>query len=164
MKRLYTYIHKLGRAQFLIFVMVFSVHPTVLAKEIDLFNLSLEELRYVVVESASKYPELATGTPANIIILNRDEIANYGYRTLEELIKNIPGFYLQNDSEDLIIGVRGITGGGVQFLVNGISQHPVRISQLTVPELSRFNIPIESVDRIEVIRGPIVCFLTTLTV
>jgi outer membrane receptor protein involved in Fe transport len=42
----------------------------------------------------------------------------------------------------------------VQFLVNGVAQHPSQQKTLTVPEIARLNVPVEAIDRIEIIRGP----------
>ena len=87
-------------------------------------------------------------------ILNREEIARYGWITFEELLRNVPGFYLLDNTEDRFIGTRGAVGGGVQFLVNGIAQHPSLQKTLTGTEIARLDIPVESIDRIEIIRGP----------
>jgi outer membrane receptor protein involved in Fe transport len=50
--------------------------------------------------------------------------------------------------------MRGTVGGGVQFLVNGIAQHPSLQKTLTGTEIARLDIPVESIDRLEIIRGP----------
>ncbi|MCK5666956.1 MAG: TonB-dependent receptor plug domain-containing protein, partial [Thiotrichaceae bacterium] len=106
------------------------------------------------ITSATKHPEEARTIPASISIIPRSEINQYGYTTLVELFKNIPGFYINNNTEDQKIGTRGTIGGGIQFLVNGVPQHPSTVKGLTIPEISRFNIPVESIDSIEVVRGP----------
>jgi outer membrane receptor protein involved in Fe transport len=62
--------------------------------------------------------------------------------------------YLLDNTESLFIGTRGISGGGIEFLVNGIPQHPSLQKVITATDINKFNIPVESIDRIEVIRGP----------
>ncbi len=66
----------------------------------------------------------------------------------------MPGFYLLDNTEDRFIGTRGSVGGGVQVLVNGVPQHPSLQKTLTATEIARLDIPVESIDRVEVIRGP----------
>ncbi len=137
-------------------ILIFLAIPSlsIAENESDFTHLSLEQLMNESISSATKKPEEAKTIPASITIIPRSEIKNYGYTTLVELFKNIPGFYLNNNTEDQRIGVRGVIGGGIQFLVNGVPQHPSIVKGLTMPEISRLNIPIESIDSIEVVRGP----------
>lgn len=135
-------------------VWIAAASPMAVCAETDLFNMSLDELMEIRIESATKTPHVVKDIAASVTILTRDDIALMGYTTLEELLMNVPGFYHVDNYEDFLIGVRGIIGGSLAFLVNGVQQHPNRIKGLTVPARSRTNIPIESIDRIEIIRGP----------
>lgn len=120
----------------------------------DLFDLPLSELLGVEISSATKRPNQIRNIPASITIVSREEIETFGYVTLTDLLKNIPGLYLFDSTADIKVGSRGIEGGGIQFLVNGIPQHPSRQKVLTLPEISQLNIPVESIDQLEFIRGP----------
>ena len=120
----------------------------------DIFKLSLQELLQVKVSSASKFDEAVSDIPASITIITRTEIENYGYTTFADIVRNIPGFYLLDNTESLFVGIRGVTGGGVQFLLNGIPNHPSLQKGLRSTDISQFNVPVASIDRIEVIRGP----------
>ncbi len=122
--------------------------------EKPLYQLSLEELMNVEVFSASKSFEPMQNIPANITIITRSEIEKFGYVTFEEILKNIPGMYLLDNTESLFIGIRGNASGGVQVLINGIPWHPSLAKGLHSTEINQFNIPVESIDRIEIIRGP----------
>jgi outer membrane receptor for ferrienterochelin and colicin len=42
----------------------------------------------------------------------------------------------------------------VQFLVNGIPQHPSLQKTISGTEIARLDIPVEAIDRVEIIRGP----------
>lgn len=106
------------------------------------------------IRSAGKRDEQIRDIPASVTIVTREEIARYGYVTFEDLLRNVPGFYLLDNIEDRFIGTRGVVGGGVQILVNGIPQHPSLQKTLTATEIARLDIPVESIDRVEVIRGP----------
>jgi outer membrane receptor protein involved in Fe transport len=120
----------------------------------DLLDLPFEDLLQVEIRSASKREEQIRDIPASVTILTREDIARYGWITFEELLRNVPGFYLLDNTEDRFIGTRGAVGGGVQFLVNGIAQHPSLQKTLTATEIARLDIPIESIDRVEIVRGP----------
>ena len=120
----------------------------------DLLQLPFEDLLQVQIRSAGKREEQVRDIPASVTIVTRDDISRYGWITFEELLRNVPGFYLLDNPEDRFIGTRGAVGGGVQFLVNGIPQHPSLQKTLTGTEIARLDIPVESIDRVEVIRGP----------
>ena len=120
----------------------------------ELLDLPFEDLLQLEIRSAGKREEQIREIPASITIVTRDEIERYGWQTLEALLRNVPGFFILDNTEERFIGTRGAVGGGVQFLVNGITQHPSQQKTLTVPEIARLNVPIESIDRVEVIRGP----------
>jgi outer membrane receptor for ferrienterochelin and colicin len=116
--------------------------------------LPFEDLLQVEIRSAGKREEQIREIPASVTILTREDIARYGWITFEELLRNVPGFYLLDNTEDRFIGIRGAVGGGVQLLVNGIAQHPSLQKTLTGTEIARLDIPVESIDRVEIIRGP----------
>lgn len=120
----------------------------------DLLDLPFEDLLQVEIRSAGKREEEIRNIPASVTILTREDIARYGWITFEELLRNVPGFFLLDNTEDRFIGTRGAVGGGVQFLVNGIPQHPSPQKTLTATEIARLDVPIESIDRVEIIRGP----------
>ncbi len=108
----------------------------------------------VRIRSAGKREEQIRDIPASVTIVTREDITRYGWVTFEDLLRNVPGFFLLDNTEDRFIGTRGAVGGGVQILVNGIPQHPSLQKTLTGTEIARLDIPVESIDRIEIIRGP----------
>jgi outer membrane receptor protein involved in Fe transport len=120
----------------------------------DLLQMPFEDVLAVRIRSAGKREEQIRDIPASVTIVTREDIARYGWITFEELLRNVPGFYLLDNTEDRFIGTRGAVGGGVQMLVNGIPQHPSLQKTLTATEIARLDIPVESIDRVEVIRGP----------
>jgi outer membrane receptor for ferrienterochelin and colicin len=120
----------------------------------DLLELPFQDLLQVEVRSASKRWEQVRDIPASVTILTREDIDRYGWVTFEDLLRNVPGFFVLDNIAQRFIGNRGTVGGGVQFLVNGVPQHPSRQKPLTLPEIAQLNIPVESIDRVEVIRGP----------
>lgn len=119
-----------------------------------LMSLSLEELLSVEVELSGKRVQATRDVLGAVMVISREEVAALGYSTLEELFANLPHFYVIDDYEDVHVGVRGVAGAGIQFLINGVPVPPIRAPGTSLPERSRLNIPIEAIDRIEVLRGP----------
>jgi outer membrane receptor protein involved in Fe transport len=120
----------------------------------ELLDTPFEDLLDVTIESATKHPQRIRDIPASVTIITREEIARYGYATFEELLRNVPGLFMLDNTGERFVGSRGNVGGGIQFLVNGVPQHQSEQKSLPMPEIAYLNIPVESVDRVEVIRGP----------
>ena len=124
----------------------------------DLFSLSLEELMNVEINSAGKTSSTVGEIPASVVIISRQDIKRYGYSSLEETLNNIPGMYMTEDWAwfgSANYGVRGIYSKGnfnnMALLVNGVSQ--MEDGKRSYP-LEKVNVPVQAIDRIEVIRGP----------
>jgi outer membrane receptor protein involved in Fe transport len=123
----------------------------------ELFKLSLEELMNIKIKTAGKTEEKIADIPASVVLITREDIEAYGYRTLTEILENIPGLYAINDYTDNFsnFGVRGFWSGvandNMIILVNDI--HQINDLNSNYP-LSKIAVPVEAIDRIEVIRGP----------
>lgn len=125
---------------------------------IDLFDLSLKELMELEVFTATKRSEPITDIPSSIVIITRKEIQENGWHTLEEILTHVPGMYMINDylwfgTENF--GIRGFFSTGsfntMIVMVNGVSQKEDWYNSFA---FSKINVPVEAIDRIEVIRGP----------
>jgi outer membrane receptor protein involved in Fe transport len=127
-------------------------------KKVDeLFKLSLEELMKIKIKTAGKTEEKIADIPASVVLITREDIEAYGYRTLTEILENIPGLYAIDDYSDNFsnFGVRGFWSGvandNMIILVNDV--HQINDFDSNYP-LSKIAVPVEAIDRIEVIRGP----------
>ncbi|MEZ4525370.1 MAG: TonB-dependent receptor [Desulfobacterales bacterium] len=113
----------------------------------ELFALSLEQLLDREISSAGKMAEKVGDIPASVHIVTREDIEKYGYRTIAEVIRNIPGFYTIYNYDEDIAGFRGILNeNNMIVLINGVVQHNSEISEIMMP--------VGAIDRIEVVRGP----------
>ena len=66
----------------------------------NLTDMSLEELMSVRIDSvygASGFKQKVTEAPASVTIVTSEDIQRYGYRTLADILRNVPGFYLSYD-------------------------------------------------------------------
>ena len=128
--------------------------------EDGLFDMSLEDLMTVEIDtvySASKHLQKVSEAPSSVTIITADEIRKYGYRTLAEVLRSVPGFYVNNDRNYDYLGVRGFRRPGdydtrTLLLVDGhrfnenIGDSPVFGMQLVVD--------VDLIERVEIVRGP----------
>jgi outer membrane receptor protein involved in Fe transport len=122
----------------------------------DVADISLEDLLNVEITTAGRRPERIGEIPASVVLITREEIERYGYQSLAEILENVPGLYVL-DPYILFgpsTGVRGYYNfwpSNVIFLVNNVRQVDTFHENY---QLQTFNLPVESIDRIEVVRGP----------
>lgn len=144
-----------------ILTFIFSLsNPPLLAQEkeedVDVMDMALEDLLNVEITTAGKKAERISDIPASVVLITRTEIEKYGYRTLQEILENVPGMYVidQKAHTDVTLGVRGFWGAqtkGVIIMVNGVSQYQDAYGHYP---LNKVAVPPEAIDRIEVVRGP----------
>ena len=111
------------------------------------------------LSSAGKTDRSIGDIPASVVLITKDEIQSLGYQSVEEILINVPGLYgiEQHDwtGAGMIIGARGFYSPGFNnemvILVNGVNMLEDHMSSYP---LARLEVPIESIERIEVIRGP----------
>lgn len=120
----------------------------------DLFSLSLEELMQVEIYTASQEKESAAQSPATISVITAQQLKQWGIINLHDAISLLPGIvknesYLGQTTQTF----RGITPGIFNnkslYLING---HPTYESLFGSTLLDY--IPIEIVERLEVVRSP----------
>lgn len=120
-------------------------------------NMSLQELLEVEVTTASKTIEKINDIPASVVVITREDIAVHGYLDLGEILENIPGLYALDYYAEggKNFGVRGFwsvnPNDNMIILVDGVNQVDDIGSYSPLPQIA---IPVEAIDRIEVVRGP----------
>jgi outer membrane receptor for ferrienterochelin and colicins len=129
----------------------------VAAEKRDLTDMSLQDLLNIEIFSASKFLQKASEAPASIDIITADEIARYGYRNINDVLRSVPGFYVTNDRNYSYIGARGFARPGdynsrLLLLVDGKRLNDNVYDSFLAGEESP--VDIDLISRIEVIRGP----------
>jgi outer membrane receptor protein involved in Fe transport len=123
----------------------------------DLADASLEELMNVEVYSASKHLQSVREAPGFVTIVTADDIRNYGYRTLADILQSVPGFYVTYDHEYDNIGVRGFmrtSDYNTPFLLL-IDGHRMNDAIFENSAVGReLPLDVDLIERVEVIRGP----------
>ena len=126
----------------------------------DFMTMSLEELGSVkvpTVTGASKHEQKTTDAPSSVSIVTQEDIKEYGYRTLGDLLRSVRGFYVTYDRSYNYTGLRGVNrpgdfGGRVLINIDGHRlNEPIFDSAFTHTD---FLLDMDLVERVEVIRGP----------
>lgn len=124
-------------------------------EEQSLKKLSLEQLGNIQVTSVSKEPEELWNTAAAVYVLTADEIRRSGVTSVADALRLVPGVNLgRDDANSYSVGIRGfenIFSKGLLVLIDGRSVYTTLFAGVYWDVTS---IPIEEIDRIEVIRGP----------
>jgi iron complex outermembrane receptor protein len=120
-------------------------------------DLDLVKLLNVQVSTATKTSESIDDAPAVITVVTRDDIHRWGYRNVADVLNHCVGFYSVDDHIQPNVAVRGVTGG----LAAESSVFKVMIDGRSVAYrtdsgnwLGAELIPLESIQQIEIIRGP----------
>ncbi|MBC7894310.1 MAG: TonB-dependent receptor [Cytophagaceae bacterium] len=128
------------------------------APKADLAAMDLEQLmKLEVVVAASKRTQQTRDVPSFVSVISAEQIRQYGYRTLGDVLKTLAGFYVGNDRSSTSVGVRGFSRSSdpnsrVLVMVNGLRANDNLSGRAFIGE--EFGVDIDLVERIEVIRGP----------
>jgi outer membrane receptor for ferrienterochelin and colicins len=134
-----------------------AAHAQILGGEGDLAELSLEELMHIPVYAASRYAQDMSDAPASVTIITGRDIKAYGYCTLAEVLSSVPGFYMSCDRSYEYAGMRGFSRPGdfntrILLLIDGVRTNEVIYDSSGLG--ADFNIDVDLIDRIEIVRGP----------
>jgi iron complex outermembrane receptor protein len=125
------------------------------AAQADLTDLTPEQLANLEVTSVSKKPEKRWTTAAAISVITRDEIRRSGVTTLVDALRMVPGVQVARiNSNQWAVGIRGFgsrLSRSMLVLIDGRSVYTPLFAG-TYWELQ--DVPLDDVERIEVIRGP----------
>jgi iron complex outermembrane receptor protein len=126
----------------------------------ELKALSLEQLLEVpipVVSGASKREQLASEAPASVSVVTREDIQQFGYRTLADILASVRGYYVTSDRSYSFLGVRGGNwagsyGGRTLLLVDGHRMNDPVYGTAAIGY--DFPVDVDLIDHVEVARGP----------
>jgi iron complex outermembrane receptor protein len=121
----------------------------------DLKQMTLEQLGEVEVTTFSKAPAPLHDTPAALYVITHDEIVRSGVTTIPDALRLAPGVEVGRfSSTSWAVSIRGLQNAfskSVLLLIDGRNVYTPLFAGVywDVQDL-----PIEDIDRIEVIRGP----------
>src|SRR5579863_563633 len=121
----------------------------------DLTQASLEELANMQVTSVSNKEQELSKTGAAVFVITQEDIRRSGMMNIPDLLRMAPGVEVARlDANTWAITIRGfndVLSNKVLVLIDGRSVYSQIFSGVFWDQL---NVPLEDIDRIEVIRGP----------
>lgn len=109
-----------------------------------------------VVVTASGFEQAVEDAPASITVIPRAELEKKTYKDVTDALKDVPGVVVTGGGSSSDISIRGMASAYTMLLVDGRRQN----SRETRPNSDGPGIeqgwlpPIEAIERIEVVRGP----------
>ena len=136
-----------------------AIHLCAQDDELDaMLEMGLGELVELEVFTASRKHQRISAAPANIIVITSETIERRGYRTLEEVLRDLPGFDFTTSqpageypTHFIFRGITDVGQTNVLVMVDGIVRND--ISNDWAMYLG-YNLPLSDVEKIEVVSGP----------
>jgi iron complex outermembrane receptor protein len=129
--------------------------PTPQAKTDELANKSLEDLMKVEVTSVSKKEQRLAQTASAVFVISQDDIRRSGATNIPDLLRMVPGVEVaQINANTWAISARGLNArfsNELLVLLDGRSVYTPTTGGVFWDVL---DVPLENIERIEVIRGP----------
>jgi iron complex outermembrane receptor protein len=131
----------------------------------DLDKQSLEELtqthiatppQNISISTASLYAQNSSQSPSALRIVTADDIKTYGYRTLAEVLRSLPGIYVTQDRNYTYLGVRGFGrpsdyNARVLLMLDGVRINDNIYDGAYIG--NEFMLDVDLIDRVEFIPG-----------
>ena len=123
--------------------------------QVDLSRMDLEDLMNVKVTSVSKREQSLSRTAAAVFVITQEDIRRSGATNIPDVLRMAPGVDVQQiDANAWAISIRGFNSrysNMVLVLIDGRTVYSPAFSGVFWEHL---DMPLENIDRIEVIRGP----------
>lgn len=124
--------------------------------EADAFALPLEQLMNMEITTASKFPQKKMDAPAAVTVITADDIRDYGYRSLADVLRSVRGVNMTYDRIYEYVGVRGFGRSGdynsrVLLMIDGRRVNDVIYDQAFLG--SDGLVDMENVARVEFVPG-----------
>ncbi len=126
-----------------------SVH----AQNIDIDNLSLEDLLNIKTSIASKTEKSTRESAGIVTVITKEEITKMGARDLIDVLSMVPGFNFAHDVQGVVgLAVRGnwANEGKFSMMVDGQEMNELLYSGTPFGN----HYPVDHIKQIEIIRGP----------
>lgn len=118
----------------------------------------LQDLINVKVVSAGKKEQGVEQAPANVIVITSEQIENRGYLTLQEVLKDLPGFDFavgqpsgEYPTHFIFRGIGDVGQTKFAMLVDGVLQNDISNGWF---RHVGYNFSLSQIDRIELVSGP----------
>ena len=121
----------------------------------SLGGASLEELMNIQVTSVSRKEKTLGKTGAAVFVINQDDIRRSGAINIPDLLRIAPGVDVaQIDSNQWAVSIRGFNGLYANKVLVLIDGRTLYVDSFSGVFWDQVDVPLEDIDRIEIIRGP----------
>ena len=123
----------------------------------DITQLSLEQLSqaHISVSSFGRKEEDLWKTPAAVFVITRKQIEESGASCIPELLRTVPGVQVsQINAAVWAISVRGFNSANSNKLLVLVDGRSVYTEVFSGTQWDQIDLPLDNIERIEVIRGP----------
>ncbi len=121
----------------------------------SLKELTLEQLSNIEVTSTSKEPEQISKTPAAIYVITQEDIRRSGVTSVPDALRLAPGVEVGTvSSTTWAVGIRGLQSNFSKTVLVLIDGRSVYTPLFAGVYWDVQDLPLENIDRIEVVRGP----------
>jgi iron complex outermembrane receptor protein len=136
-------------------LIAFAGFPACSAQTPDLTQQSLEDLMNIQVSSVSKKEQKTSQAAAAVFVISRDDIRRSGALNIPDLLRMVPGLDVaQIDAGRWAITARGFNGQYSNKLLVLMDGRTVYTPTFAGVFWDTQNVPLDTIERIEVIRGP----------
>ncbi len=128
----------------------------VLAQTVDDYaDLPLEDLLTTEITSVAKKRQQVGDAAAAVTVIRSEDIRRAGARTLVDLLRTVPGVEVaEMDGASTALSVRGFNTRFANTLLVMIDGRSIYVSPLSGVLWDQQLVPLEDIERIEVVRGP----------
>jgi iron complex outermembrane receptor protein len=121
----------------------------------DLTEKSLEDLMDIEVTSVSKKEQKSSQAAAAVFVISAEDIRRSGALNIPDLLRMVPGLDVgQISAGKWAISARGLNALYSDYLLVLVDGRTVYNAETAGVQWDSQNLPLESIERIEVVRGP----------
>ena len=121
----------------------------------DLANATIEELMQIEVTSVAKKEQKLNQVPAAVYVITQEDIRRSGLTSIPEILRLAPGVEVARiSSNQWAITARGFNGRFANKLLVLVDGRSVYTTMFSGVYWDTLDVPLDDIDRIEVIRGP----------
>lgn len=116
------------------------------------FAANAEHQEKPVIVTATRTPQTADAALASVTVITRKDIERLQARSMQDLLRGVPGVSIANSGgagKNTSVFMRGTESDHVLVLIDNI-----KVGSATSGTTAFENIPIDQIDRIEIVRGP----------
>jgi outer membrane receptor for ferrienterochelin and colicins len=154
------FLKKTVKINLIVFILICFVLSSLVDLSAQDEGTELEEMLAIfseeqIVVSALKKPSLVLKSPSIMSVISARQIKQMGFRTLVDVLKIVPGFYISMDETgEREIAVRGVLDDASQKVKVLIDGHSINDVWRGGAMWNFDDLPVENIKRIEIIRGP----------